>query len=782
MAKNILNKPAEPSLLRVVTQKRIGRFGIGQIIFALLVLTGIGGYFLVHNSSTVAADVTCTVTASPGDDIAGDFNTMTAGQTLCLNPGTYGNNTSQWNFTNSVGVNVTSTPGNTSLPIIDGASYIAASNADFSYLKFDQNNADVSWPGLCQGAIPGGAMITNGLTIDGSNVTLERSEIYVDSSVPLTSRGGGVGVGFSNPTSGVTIRYNRIHDTGFCPVEQHGIYLNQTTGAQIYGNWIYNEPAGTGVQVWDGPQNAHIYANVIENTSSCFDIGGSTPNTNGTVIEHNICANSSGMQAPYTNYCNYNGSHPMFAYCTGYDPGVPLFDYWGTNVPGTGNVMQNNDMWCVSATHCSTSFANAIGVTLTGNTVSNPQFADPNYQTSHDYRVASTSPAAAWGLWDGNETPPAAPPVPTSPATPIGLMATASSNGSVALSWKADATSDNVAHYNVYRADQTTGPVAAPTTPGYTDSGLTLGTQYCYQVSATNSIGESTQSASVCAIPPVPTPPATPSGLTATALANSGGVSLTWSANAASDNVTHYNVYRTDLSPTVPLAQPTTTSFSNASLTIGKQYCYQISATNANGESTKTTAVCAVVLGSPPATPTGLTATAQTTSGGIALAWKANVASDNVTHYNVYRTDQSATVAWAKPTTTSYTDTTQLTIGKQYCYQISATNANGESSKTATACAIASTTHVPAVPTGLVAKASGLNIVLTWNANPITDGVTHYNVYRTDQTFTSPWATTTLTTYTNGEGVVKGKQFCYQISATNNKGDSAKTTAVCIKP
>jgi hypothetical protein len=541
-------------------------------------------------------------------------NSLSSGQTGCLRQGKYASG-QQTNFS-TPGITITSYPGERAT--VAGFPYITGAGEDLSYLDFELDKTGDPWPALCQGAISGGAQVTYGFDVEASNVTVEHDNIYVDPSIPMKNRGDGIGVGWQTRTSGDILRDNRIHDVGFCPVEEHGIYLNKTTGIQVYGNWIYDIPAGTGIQVWDGPQNAHIYDNVIDHTSSCVDIGDNSPVTTGNVVEHNICSNMVGVQSPYASYCNSPGPG-----CTGPDPGAPLFDYWGGGSAGSGNVMQNNLTYCASTAHCTTSYGEASGVSLSGNTSGDPQFADPNYATSHDYRVASGSPAASWGLWDGdagsvppsqpapapgttNPTPPttttspvATPtPTPTVPATPGGVRATAG-NGQVTIAWSANQSSDSVTHYNLYRTDQTfSGAWATPTSTTFTNSSSVVnGTQYCYQVSATNASGESSKSAAVCAtpaVPPPPTPktPSVPTGLKAVAK-SSTSVQLTWTANAATDKVTHYDVYRTDATFSGAWAMPTSTWFTNASgVLAGHQYCYQLSATNSVGDSAKSAAVC----------------------------------------------------------------------------------------------------------------------------------------------------------------------------------------------
>ena len=75
----------------------------------------------------------------------------------------------------------------------------------------------------------------------------------------------------------------------------------------------------------------------------------------------------------------------------------------------------------------------------------------------------------------------------TVPGAPGGLTGTSTSN-SVNLSWSA---AGGATGYNVYRNGTKVG---SPSGTSYTDSGLSASTTYSYQVSATNSVGESAKS------------------------------------------------------------------------------------------------------------------------------------------------------------------------------------------------------------------------------------------------------------------------------------------------
>ena len=200
---------------------------------------------------------------------------------------------------------------------------------------------------------------------------------------------------------------------------------------------------------------------------------------------------------------------------------------------------------------------------------------------------------------------------------------------------------------------------------------------------------------------------------------------------------------------------------------------------------TQSAPVCAtpaVVQSSLPSTPTGLTATPNDSS--VSLSWMPNPAADAVLHYSVYRVGQAFAGAWATVTGTSFTNASEVVNGTQYCYQITATNAAGESAKTSPVCATPAppTTAGPSTPVGFTATAGNGSVVLSWHANPAADAVTFYNVYRTDQQFSGPWASLAGTTHTDAVDLVNGTLYCYEVTANNAAGESAKTAPVCATP
>lgn len=167
------------------------------------------------------------------------------------------------------------------------------------------------------------------------------------------------------------------------------------------------------------------------------------------------------------------------------------------------------------------------------------------------------------------------------PAAPTGLQATAG-NAQVSLTWTASAGSTG---YYVKRST-TSGSeaqIATASTANFTDTGLTNGTTYYYEVSAYNSYGPSGNSNEVSVTPTaLVTTPAAPNGLLATP--SDTQVNLSW---AASSGATSYHVKRSTTSggSYTQVASPTATNYTDTGLTNGTTYYYVVSALNSAGES-----------------------------------------------------------------------------------------------------------------------------------------------------------------------------------------------------
>ena len=181
-----------------------------------------------------------------------------------------------------------------------------------------------------------------------------------------------------------------------------------------------------------------------------------------------------------------------------------------------------------------------------------------------------------------NPGQPEEPEEPTAPAAPTNLVATATGQTTISLTWTAV---PNATSYNVYSNENVVA--SGLTATSYIFENLTAGTQYCYNVTAVNEVGESEASTEACATTlAVPTAPAAPTNLVATATGQTT-ISLTWTAVP---NATSYNVYSNE---NVVASGLTATSYIFENLTAGTQYCYNVTAVNEVGESEASTEACA---------------------------------------------------------------------------------------------------------------------------------------------------------------------------------------------
>jgi fibronectin type 3 domain-containing protein len=248
-----------------------------------------------------------------------------------------------------------------------------------------------------------------------------------------------------------------------------------------------------------------------------------------------------------------------------------------TATPGVNSVSLSWD-----ATSGATGYEVLRGISSGVYTVTNPVPSNTDLDTSvvggttYYYVVEATNSSGA--------SPPSSEvsvtPTIALPGVPTGLTAVGT-NGAVNLSWNA---ASGAASYNVKRsttsgAEATITNVAAA---NFSDATVVNGTTYFYEVSSTNTAGESANSSEASATPNFP--PAAPTGLIATAGTNQVTLSWTGSAGAVSYNIKRsttsgsgYTVIGTTTDPTVNYTDSTAIKFT--------QYFYVVSAVNVDGES-----------------------------------------------------------------------------------------------------------------------------------------------------------------------------------------------------
>jgi chitodextrinase len=322
----------------------------------------------------------------------------------------------------------------------------------------------------------------------------------------------------------------------------------------------------------------------------------------------------------------------------------------------------------------------------------------------------------------------------TAPSTPTGLSATAVSTSQINLSWSASTDNVGVTGYDVYRGGVLIATLGTVTT--FQNTGLSPSTTYSYSVRAFDAAGNlsvpsALASATTQGIPTDTTAPSIPTGLSATAV-SATQINLSWTAATDNVGVTGYNVRRNGV---LVATLGAVTTFQNNSLAASTTYSYTVqafdAAGNVSGQSTAASATTQTVPDTTaPSTPTGLSATAVSTSQ-INLSWTAATDNVGVTGYNVYR----GGVLIATLGTVTTFQNTALAASTTFSYTVRALDAAGNlsapSSPASATTQAAPDTTAPSIPSGLTATTvSATQINLSWTASTDNVGVTGYNVRR----------------------------------------------------
>jgi hypothetical protein len=248
----------------------------------------------------------------------------------------------------------------------------------------------------------------------------------------------------------------------------------------------------------------------------------------------------------------------------------------------------------------------------------------------------------------------------------------------------------------VYSANLTDNSPNAQTATSATISNLPLGT-YSFTAKLTNSFGTTTSSALSYTVTQGggttnPTPPATPTGLTAT-VNSSSQITVTWNA---STGATSY-----DLQVDGTVHSGVTSPYVSSGLAVSSTHTYLVRADNSAGDSAYSAQVSATTqsgtVTSPPATPTGLAATAGSSSQ-ITVTWNASA---NATSYDLL-VDGATVSGVSSPYTQS-----GLAASSTHTYEVRADNSKGDSAYSAQVSATTQPTSSTGLTLGQMANPNG---------------------------------------------------------------------------
>ena len=384
---------------------------------------------------------------------------------------------------------------------------------------------------------------------------------------------------------------------------------------------------------------------------------------------------------------------------------------------------------------------------------------------------------------------------PPPPGTPSDLVATATSITAIGLTWT-DNSSDE-SGFEIWRSTDGAGgtftlrtTTAADATSG-SDTGLTAGTQYCYEVRAigTAPMPQSAFSNVSCATPPLALDPPTDVSANPTSTTS---IAIAWTDNSATEQ--SFEVWRSTngasgtYSKRATVAANTTTA-DDTGLTAGNQYCYKVKAIGSgitpnsplSGNSCATTPT-------PVATPSGVSATATSTTD-IGITWNDN--SSNESGFEVWRSIAGSAGKYSLltnvgPNVESDVDS-GLDPGTQYCYKVKALGSGITPDSPLSGSDCATTAAPVTAPSNLAASAtSSTAIVLTWTDNSSNES--SFEIWRSTTggsgTYTLRKTAAANAESTNDTGLTPGTQYCYKVRALGSGivPNSAFSTSDCATP
>jgi fibronectin type 3 domain-containing protein len=366
----------------------------------------------------------------------------------------------------------------------------------------------------------------------------------------------------------------------------------------------------------------------------------------------------------------------------------------------------------------------------------------------------------------------------TAPPAPTALTVASTDRTTVTLNWT-DGDSAATGYY-VLRSTNgktytTLTKLAGPTAATFTDTTVTSGHTYDYEVEAYNASATSAASNAVIAN----TPLAAPSGLNA----NGNGpktVQLAWTNNDP-DAIGYYVLRSLEgnvFTKVGTVTRATTPIYVDTTAAPNTSYFYEVEAFAGSIVSPASASATATTLMAP---PSGLSAAAAPNMG-VTLKWTDN--DPSATGYTLLlSTDGGKTfntqASITGGTTKTYLDT--LTAGGAYSYRIEAVDGTLVSAVSNTA----TLTMAPLAPTGLTATVqSATMIALNWTDND--PNGTGYNVLRTTdgKTFTvlKALAGSTADTYTDAT-TMSGKAYGYEIQAIVGSAKSVVSNeAIVVTP
>lgn len=265
-----------------------------------------------------------------------------------------------------------------------------------------------------------------------------------------------------------------------------------------------------------------------------------------------------------------------------------------------------------------------------------------------------------------------------------------------------------------------------------------------------------------------------------TALVATGGdaqVALSWGLPVSDGGsaLGRYNVYRSTAGG--PFALLGTAgqgrAYTDTTAVNDTAYSYQVTATNALGESPASNVVSATpraFVHVAPSAPRNFAGVGNSTNSVLTWAAPADLGTDPFQGYRVFKDGVLLTTT----TALSYTDSA-VSRGDTHSYSVVAYSAAGEASTPTIT--VTNTSTAPTAPLSLAGTASMSTANLTWSApaSSGTDPITSYSVYRDGVQV----GTSTTRTFSD-TGIVAGGTYTWTVTAMSAAGESAASAPLTL--
>ncbi|WP_428326851.1 fibronectin type III domain-containing protein [Nitrosopumilus sp.] len=389
----------------------------------------------------------------------------------------------------------------------------------------------------------------------------------------------------------------------------------------------------------------------------------------------------------------------------------------------------------------------------------------------------------------------------TEPDRVTGLSATAISPNQIDLSWDEPYDGESpITGYQIERRKTGDSWIVHVADTGnqntsYSDLGLISGTEYSYRVSAINAIdiGRASTVVTTTTLGPTLTEPDRVTGLSATAI-SPNQIDLSWDEPSDGGSpITGYQIERKKASDAweIYIADTgnTNTTYSDQGLEPDTRYRYKVSAINAIGMGTASTVKTATTLAiTEPDRVTGLSATVISQTQ-IDLSWNEPYDGESqITGYQIER--KKASDAWeiyiadTGNTNTTYSDQ-GLEPDTRYRYKVSAINAIGMGTASATVSATTLAPGVPSAPLNLQGSPTCCTVNLTWTTpyhggSPIIDYIIEYSDDGNNwNEFNDGLSIITSVTVT---GLATDTEYHFRVFAVNSVGTGPSSNVITSTP